>query len=298
MLRQIFITLIFIAVILNGSSLAQSYYDYELSSINFTGNNSFSKSQLLAIIESKESPMWFWVFLNSFTPFGDAEVYFDSSKISIDKLALKEFYHANGFFQAVINHRIEADTTNHKINLFYDIIENKPFYFGKINFSGLNNLSDYDYSLMISQALTIDSTKRYSELEVQKSINSVKRFLANNGYVTAHYDSTVIIIDTVTQKTNIDIAFYTGNKFTVSEIVINKSGNSIEQITNELIDEIVGIKPGSTYDQSAVDRSELRLLKTELFTSANINPIISDTLNNKVPIEVSATIGTLNGLSP
>jgi hypothetical protein len=76
MLKQVAIFILLSFLILSETSLGQSYYDYELSSINFSGNNNFSKSELEINIESKESPMWFWVFLNSFTPFGDAEVYF------------------------------------------------------------------------------------------------------------------------------------------------------------------------------------------------------------------------------
>lgn len=279
-------------------SFAQSYYDYKLQSIEFHGNQTFSKSVLITKIESKESPMWFWVFLNSFTPFGDAEVFFDSSKISVDKIALLDFYHANGFFSVKITHEVKPDTSEKTIELNYYITENRPFYYGKLNLIGLENLSEYDFNNLYNQSITIDSSKRYSESEVQGNINSIRRYLANNGYVTAHYDSTVISIDTVTFKANINIAFHTGEKFAVSELIINKSGTSIEQITNQLIDEIIGIKPGSIYDQSAIDRSELRLLKTELFTSVNINPVISDTVDKKIPIEVNATIGTLNGLAP
>lgn len=296
MLKRFFTLLTFNIFIFSGISFAQSYYDYELSSINFTGNNNFSKSELLLNIDSKESPMWFWVFLNSFTPFGDTEVYFDSSKISIDKLALKDFYHANGFFKVIINHRVEVDTAGKKINLFYDIVENEPFHYGKLELIGLNDL--YGYDKMFNEAITIDSTKRYTEFEVQQNLYSIRKYLANNGYVVAYYDSTVVTIDTVTTRADVRIAFNLGHRFTVDKIIINKSGTSIEQINNQLINEIVGIKPGSLYDQSAIDRSELRLLKTELFTSVNINPVISDTVDKKIPIEVNTTIGTLNGLSP
>ena len=55
--------------------------------------------------------MWFWIFLDSFTPFGDEPVYFDSSKISIDKIALKELYRSNGFFNTVIDHEIIVDSS-------------------------------------------------------------------------------------------------------------------------------------------------------------------------------------------
>jgi outer membrane protein assembly factor BamA len=298
MLKHNFITLIFSIFFFSSIAYSQSYYDYELTSIEFNGNETFPKSELIKIIDSKESPMWFWVFLNSFTPFGDQAVYFDSSKVSIDKIALKEFYKANGFFKAKISSQIQVDNEAKEIRLIYDIKENKPFYFGKVTIDGLGNLSSYDFDRLRNESITIDSTKRYSEVEAQQDINSIKRYLANNGYVVAHYDSTVITIDTLHYRTDLSFYFRSGNKYTVSNVIISKSGASIEQITNQLIDEIVGIKPGTIYDQSVVDRSELRLLKTELFTSVNVNPVLSDTTNNKIPIEVNCAIGSLNGLSP
>ena len=284
--------------IFNHIVFSQSYYNYELNSIDFNGNIHFSEAELLKIIKSKPSPMWFWVFLDSFTPFGDASIYFDSSKISIDKLALKEFYKANGFFNADISDSIEIDQNSKEINLFYNITENKPFYFGKLKLYGLNNLSEYDFERLWDESITIDSTNRYTEVEVQLNINSVKRYLANNGYVAAHYDRALVTIDTITYHTDVSVYFKPGDKFTISDVVINKTGLSNEQITNKLINEIVGIKLGAVYDQSVVDRSEIRLLKTELFTSVNINPILSDTLNCTLPIEVNCSIGSLNGLSP
>ncbi len=74
--------------------------------------------------------MWFWVFLNSFTSFGDEPVYFDSSKISIDKLALKEFYRSNGFFTIDVEHSIVLDSSDNSIELNYSITENEYFNYG------------------------------------------------------------------------------------------------------------------------------------------------------------------------
>ena len=72
----------------------------------------------------------------------------------------------------------------------------------------------------------------------------------------------------------------------------------MKKLIIKLISEIADFKQGEIYDQSKVDRSELRLLKTELFNSLDINPILSDTADLTVPIEVNATIGSLNQLSP
>ena len=169
MLKRIFILLIFSILLISKISLGQSYYDFELKSIKFHGNNFFSSSDLLKNIESKESPMWLWVFLDTFTPFGDESVYFDSSKISIDKLALKELYRSNGFFSAKVLHDIEVDSSSNSISINYYITENNFLTYGDINLYGLENLSEYDYSRLISESYTIDSTKRFSETEVQNN---------------------------------------------------------------------------------------------------------------------------------
>ncbi|HEX9252099.1 MAG TPA: BamA/TamA family outer membrane protein [Ignavibacteriaceae bacterium] len=298
MFKRVFIPIIFFLLSISNLSFGQSYYDFKLSSINFFGNNFFSSSELLKNIDSKESPMWFWVFLNSFTPFGDEPVYFDSSKISVDKIALKEFYRSHGFFKTKIDHEVIVDSSNQSIRLNYYIKENGFLTYGKINLIGLDKLSEYDYGRLLNESYTIDSTKRFSESEVQSNISLIKRFLANNGYVFGGYDSTVVIIDTIRQKTDLSVYFHTGDKYTISETVINKTGKSIEEINNNLISEIADLRPGDIYDQSKVDRSEIRLLKTELFTALDINPIIKDTSKLTIPVEINSTIGSLNELSP
>jgi len=277
---------------------AQSYYDYEIAKITFTGNNYFSDSELKANIESKETPMWFWQFLNSFSSFGDEAVYFDSANISIDKQAIKEFYRSYGFFNTSVNHTTKVDSVDQTISIEYQIAENTSVNFGSIISYGLESLSSYDIWKMNDGMPNLDSTKQFSEAEIQSRISNVKRFLVNNGYVFSKYDSTLITIDTVLSKCDVDIYFTPGDKYTISETIINKSGKSIDQIKNDLISEIADLKPGTTFNQAQIDRSELRLLKTELFNTLDINPILSDTINKTIPIEINTTIGSLNGLSP
>jgi outer membrane protein insertion porin family len=298
MSKRVLIFSIFLIVCISKISLSQSYYDFELSSINFNGNNFFSSSDLIANIESKETPMWVWIFLNSFTPFGDEPVYFDSSKISVDELAIIDLYRSNGFFSAQISHKIVVDSADKSIELNYYITENGYLNYGNINLFGLDELTDFDYQKMMNESYTLDSTKRFSESEVQTNIASIKRFLANNGYIFGSYDSTIVLIDTLRQKTDLSIYFSTGKRYTIGETVINKNGKSIEQISNKLISEIADLNSGDTYDQSKLDRSELRLLKTELFNSLDISPIIEDTVDHSIPIEINAAIGSLNELSP
>jgi outer membrane protein insertion porin family len=298
MIKKAITIIVFMIVMQNNPLFAQSYYDFEIGEISFTGNNFFSESELKANIESKETPMWFWQFLNSFSSFGDEAVYFDSSNISIDKQAIKEYYRSYGFFNATVDHSIQVDSSDKTIAIQYQIIENGSVNFGNVSPHGLEELSSYDIWKMNDGLQSLDSTKQFSEAEVQSRISSIKRFLVNNGYVFSKYDSTLIIIDTLYHKSDVDMYFTPGNKFTISETIINKSGKSIEQINNDLITEIADLKPGTVFNQSQIDRSELRLLKTELFNNLDINPILSDTIDNTIPIEINTTIGSLNGLAP
>ena len=122
---------------------AQEEDRIELSSITFIGNETFSDGDLRAVIQSEESPMWLWTFLNSFTFLGSPPNYFDSSSISIDLISLKSFYSVNGFFKAEINYSFEIDTSGKSADLIYYIKENSPFGFHSVKFPGLEKLNDW-----------------------------------------------------------------------------------------------------------------------------------------------------------
>ena len=68
---------------------AQQQENIELSSINFEGNEEFSESGLESVLQSKETPWWFWKFLNSFSGLGSPPEYYDSTSIPLDLISLK-----------------------------------------------------------------------------------------------------------------------------------------------------------------------------------------------------------------
>lgn len=289
--------ILFSIIFFSGITFGQSYYDYELKKINFSGNDFLSESELKSNIESKESPAWYWIFLNSiYSSLGDERVFFDSSNISIDVLAIKELYRSNGFFSTKIKHYIEPDTANKTIAIFFDIDEGVSLNYGKVNLYGLDKLEEYEK--MINKSITMDSSKRYLEFEVQNNISAIRKFLANSGYIFGGYDSTIIKIDTVYKYADVNVYFHSGDKYIIGKTIVNRTGTSVEDVSAELVNEIAGLKSGIVYDQSVIERSELRLLKTELFNSVNVNPIISDTISHLIPVEINAVIGSLNELSP
>ncbi len=182
--------------------------------------------------------------------------------------------------------------------LTYRISEGIASVFREIKIFGLDKLPDDEKNQLVINSITIEPNKRYIQAEVQSNINSMLKFLTNNGYLFAQYDSTVVLIDSLTNSADVSIYMQSGDKYFIDGMRIYKSGLSADEITDELIKEIVNIPSGQNYDQSRLERSEIRLLRTGLFNSVAINPVIKDTLNYHVPIEVVTQIGTLNEISP
>lgn len=277
---------------------AQRTSELELIEIRFEGNNSFSKTDLLSQIESKETPFWLWKFLYSFSPLGSEKQFLDTLKIPLDKKAIRDFYLANGFFLARVNHTIIIDSSAKSAILVYKIKEGTPSIYGEVKIFGLEKLSQEEKNQIVSTSITAGPPKRYSQEEIQSNISSMLRYLTNNGYLFAQYDSTVVLRDTVSNSAIVNIYLQTGDKFFVDGMKIYKSGVGENEVTDKLIEEIADVPSGQNYDQSRIERSELRLLRTGLFNSIAINPSIKDTFNFQVPIEVVAQVSTLNEISP
>jgi len=292
MLRKI--SLIISFLIINNYLPAQQY---ELNSIEFQGNKEISSSTLRDIILSEESPLWFWKFLNSFTPLGREAVYFDSTNIPIDLTALKSYYNANGFFEPVFSDSIEVDTANAEVNLIYRIMEGSPSNYKELLIEGLKE-TDPVLAGSIWYEMTLDTTERYSEENMQQEIEKAVSALLNNGYMFARFDSTVIFKDTSNNKADVNVFFTTGRRYVIDTIIVDKKGEGANFVADNLLRDVAGIKSGELYSLEKIKRSQVRLFRTGLFNSIILSEVETDTSGNRVPLKLAGNIGYLNELSP
>ncbi|MHB8578483.1 MAG: BamA/OMP85 family outer membrane protein [Ignavibacteriaceae bacterium] len=276
---------------------AQTKKKFEINPIQFEGNQSFSSSTLSDVIYSKETPGWFWKFLNSFSSLGKEPSYFDSSLIPLDLTSLKEFYNSNGFFNAQFSCNYKVDTAKNYVGITYKIIENKPATYGRLYLGGLNYVPK---SVMnkISEETNLNENQRFSQNTIQKNTANVLSELLDNGFVFARYDSTIINKDTSNNKANVNIFFFPGNRYTIDTVLVQKSGKGASMVTEKLLRDISGIKTGDFYDQDELRRSQVRLYRTGLFDSAILTAINEVTTDHKIPVKLVGTIGLLNELSP
>jgi len=288
--------LLIIIIPISSDIVAQSGKSYELSSIDFVGNQEFSDSELMSVIQSKETPLWLWKFFDSFTPFGSPPEHFDSLAITVDIVSLKSFYAVNGFFESKISYSFYTDTSSNDVELTYHLSEGEEYTYGNINIHGLNKLEYLKYK--IEPYTNLSNTERYNQEKLQRHLSKVLSILKNNGYMFATFDSTLIIMDSLMNKTDLEIYFTPGAKYSFNEIRVEKTGEGKDLVSDELIKYVANMEAGQTYNENEIAKSRLRLARTGLFNSINLKEIVEDTIGNKVPLSIKGNIGSMNDLSP
>lgn len=294
MLKKIVYIILFISSL---PLIAQRIDRVELDKINFIGNNSLSSSELLPVLLSKESPNWFSQLLNKFTSFGSEAVYFDSLLIPQDISAIKALYQSNGFFKTRIEASYLIDTSSSEAEITYNIIEEEPAYFRSFSIEGLNTIHHVFMNTIIDYEKP-DSTIVYKDQIVTNKLNYAINFLRDNGYMLANYSTPDVIIDTMKNRVDVKIKFNTGNRYKISEVRVNQTGENINLVEDNLLKDVVGINSGNWYSNYDIQRGQVRLYRTELFTSSIVNSVISDTTGNMVPLSITAEVGALNEVSP
>ncbi|MEE9449631.1 MAG: BamA/TamA family outer membrane protein [Ignavibacteriaceae bacterium] len=276
---------------------AQQQEDFELSSINFEENEEFSDSELESVLQSKETPWWFWKFLNSFSGLGSPPEYYDSTSIPLDIISLKSYYAVNGFFLAEISYSYSINTSARDAELTYYIKEGPPFLYGDNQTYGLESL-DENLFTQVRPHLHPAHDVRYSQEDLDTRFQSVVDYLKDFGYMLVEFDSTVISIDTIKYKTSMSTYFTSGNRYLFSDVKIEKEGEGKDLVSDEMIRYVTNINVGDVYSVENIAKSRLRLARTGLFNSINLKGVVEDTIKNFVPLLITGNIGPLNDLSP
>jgi len=269
----------------------------ELESIEFSGNEYFSNNELKDVIALRESPGSISQSLNDFIGLGEEAVYFDSLLIGEELQRLKSFYFNHGFFKSTISAEFRIDSTDRYAEITFNIIEGNSTYYKRLSVHGIDSLESSEVSSIVTFS-KIDTTEIYSYTKITEMNLNMVSFLRNNGYMFAAIDSTLIYIDTLTNRIDTDIFINVGKKYSISEVLVEKSGEGKDEVEDELIKEITGIENGEIYSQFKTQRGQSRLYKTNLFTIASVKSSISDTVSNKVPIKIETTIGNMYEVTP
>ncbi len=276
---------------------AQSGKKVELTRINFIGNDAISSSELSQVILSKESPNWFSQFVYLFSSFGGKAIYFDSSLIQPDIYAMKNLYQSKGYFKVGIKARYDIDTSSGDAKLFYTINESSPALIKSFKVEGIDRI-DPEYVDRLTAYSKVDTTTIYSDALVDEKKNYIITFLHDHGFMMAKAEKPTVTIDTMKNRVDVLLKFQPGKRYKIGEVLTTKTGVGADLVDDQLLRDLVGIQTGNWYSNYDIQRGQVRLFRTNLFTSASVLGVISDTSGNVVPLMIIGDIGLMHELSP
>lgn len=291
--------LFFSLLILFSTNYGQNNNRYELESIEFKGNDNISSSELSPIIPYEETPNWFLQFINSFTNYGEGPSYFDSLLIPTAVENLKNFYSEKGYFEAIVDAKYELNKEDDQAKLIFNIDEGDASTFKTFKLEGIENVAPEFKNNIINMA-TADTNRVYTAQFVIQKREQIINFLRNNGYMFADRQTpdVYVVVDTMKNEVKVELTLEPGDRYRINEIRVNKMGKGKNLVSDKLIKEIVNIEPGEVYNYYDIQRAEVRLYRTNLFSSALINGVVPDTSNDRVPLSISADVGLLNEVVP
>ncbi len=273
--------------------------EFELKKIRFEGNEQFSAGILSGIILSKESPFWLWKFLNKFTSLGKEPVYFDSLNLEEDLNRIKKFYRDNGFFFVDADYEYKLNEDNKSAELIFNINEGQRFKINSYKYIGIDSskIGQWLY-LKILREKKIQENSYFQRDKIEADADRIVNELRNFGFMLAEKDKIIATIDTLNKIVDVVLYFKPGRYFTVSNVIVEKSGSSKDKVDDDLIINLVGIKKNDKYNHSKNIEGQLRLYRTGLFTSALVSGVIAETTHSTVPINISVDVAKMNELGP
>ncbi|MBX3008988.1 MAG: BamA/TamA family outer membrane protein [Melioribacteraceae bacterium] len=269
----------------------------EIDKIEFIGNTAIPAEELEKVILSKESPNWFLQLLNKVYDIGSKPIYYDSNLVRNDLGAIKSLFAGSGYFKSKFWFKDSVSEDKESVILRYFIDERDPAIIDSFVVTGLEKI-DPEYYDMLMEYSRIEPNTVYKDNIVEEKKNYILSFLRDHGFMFVKVDRPQITIDTVKNSANILLNFEPGRRYKISNIVANRSGKGADLVDDDLLIKIVGIKPESWYSYYDIQRGQVRLYRTNLFTSAIINSVISDTVGNRVPLSISADVGLLYEIAP
>jgi outer membrane protein assembly factor BamA len=267
--------------------------EYIINSIEFTGNEVYSNSNLLGVIVSKETDLsTLHEFLKkydeeavknpytpspilraikkSLMPFGEEYSMYDKDQANNDELSISNFYNKNGFHQVEIGHEFYFDTLSGVNILNFNINEGKRFRIGNVHFHGLESL-DNKLSSHIDRLIKIDSGDYFQESRLLRSARNINLYLKNNGYYFSKFEISPIVKDTNNQTDFIEVDFNIGRRVKFGDIKFFDILSGQKRVVGSAKENQLAWRNGDWVSHEKIEQSSRNLLGLGTFNYVSID---------------------------
>lgn len=233
-----------------------------VSSLNFIGNNSFSRRQLREQVELKPS---------SFLLF--SQVDFDRRLLKLDAISIKNFYHSNGFLETVVKDSFSVDDS--KVDIFFMIDEGKQYHLDSVTITGLESFKEKE----ILTLLGLKMNRPYNPVLINTNLTIVDDAFQEEGKFFFRLNIQQEIQDSVKLRLEINEG--------PDVFIHNAWVSGTELIDSAYVRNEFAFKKGDLFRKSLMDKTKRTLLRAGFFSSVSLitHPVSAD-IDSLINIEV------------
>ncbi|MEI6847026.1 MAG: BamA/TamA family outer membrane protein [Chlorobiaceae bacterium] len=254
--------------------------------IRFTGNKIISDEELRQIMATTQHTSFFGLGL-----LGGAKKNFNQEEFDKDISLIKKLYTYKGYFFTDLNTLILRKSNGKKVDLKFLIRENQPSRVDKLEYDGLDNISEDLKTRYLNQKY-VKVKDVFSIERLIEERNRTITFFKEYGYTFFHEDSIRIKVDTV--GTHVGVHFRLSlpqrMKYGKIHVVINSPIKNVakeqiftkdrintriigkEKISSDLIVSAIEFRPGDITRQSLEQRTLQNFGLTNIFSSIYMSP--------------------------
>jgi outer membrane protein insertion porin family len=219
-----------------------------VTSITFTGNNSFSGNSLRSVIATQEKSWWRFLSRNTT---------FDADRLEFDKEQLRRHYLKNGFADVQIVSADPSQDENGNFTINFTIDEGPRYTIADVAVNvGDAKLDDNG----VRRAVKTDSGDVYNAQKVDKSVENLTLEASKQGFVFAKVEPKVDR-ESGTGRLNLTYDIVEGPRTYIERIEIVGNGRTLD----EVIRRELGLFEGDAYNKALVERARRRLTALDFF---------------------------------
>jgi len=293
--------LVFVLKVGTSFASADGNFLFQVRKINFVGVEAVSKKDLAESLAAKVPPFWeFW------KPYPDIRIL----DLEDDILRVKQFYQAQGFYQATAEYTIQPVDPQESFGEQVDAGETSPPPAEKSNALKNDLLSKYDITFQINEGLpviirdisinclcggleSVSAAQIREILELKPgnifktksydhSKTLVRKLLGNRGYPFAKVRGSATV-DLNDNSANITFDIDPDKLYNFGDIHI--AGHE-DYVREEVIRRAVIFKSGEKFAVKDIDESRRNLFDLNIFKTAVIKPGDPNTENKTLPVDI------------
>jgi translocation and assembly module TamA len=242
-----------------------------ITSFDIQGTKGVSASALHDSLATQPSGRWAW----------EETQFFDEDAFANDKRRIVRFYQAHGFYDAKITDAEVVPDGEGRVKLRIRVAEGPPVRVASIEMPGIEKAPEARERL---GRLPLRQGDVFTEVAYDAARAAILNALTTNGWAQAEVNAHAQI-DPATHEARVTYAVNAGERYKFGAIFV---GGAVAIPRSRVREEAeVAIKPGATFDSSALRKGQARISDLGVFGGVRVTTGTPDDVRKQMPVVVS-----------